>query len=75
AVGALALTIAAGCYLTLPHWSLRAELVPHIQAYLLGTCWSLPAFALTVACRNAFEAIPSLIHFKPNFFHKMHRVG
>jgi len=41
---------------TLPHWSLRAELLPLIKQYLLAASFSLPAFAVVMACRNACEA-------------------
>jgi MATE family multidrug resistance protein len=36
--------------------ALQPELLPYIRAYLLGACWSLPAFAIIMACRNVFEA-------------------
>jgi len=41
---------------SLNHWSLRAELVPLIKQYLLAASFSLPAFAVVMACRNACEA-------------------
>ncbi len=40
----------------LPHWSLQEEMVPEIRRYLLTACWSLPAFAIVMACRNVCEA-------------------
>ena len=36
--------------------ALEPELIPLIQAYLIGACWSLPAFALVLAARNVCEA-------------------
>ena len=41
---------------SLNHWSLRPELVPLIKQYLLAASFSLPAFAVVMACRNACEA-------------------
>ena len=41
---------------SLNHWSLRTELVPLIKQYLLAASFSLPAFAVVMACRNACEA-------------------
>jgi len=41
---------------SLGHWSLAQELVPHIKSYLIPASFSLPAFAIVMACRNACEA-------------------
>ncbi len=49
---ATALLIAA----LLPYLSLQAELVPFIRQYLISASWSLPAFAVVMACRNVCEA-------------------
>jgi len=39
------------------HWFPFADgLAPLIRDYLLGACWSLPFFALVMACRNVCEA-------------------
>lgn len=49
--------LAAWCMIaTLDHWSLSSELVPLIKRYLLPASFSLPAFAVVMACRNACEA-------------------
>ncbi len=50
----------AGCLVlmvTLPHWGLQQELIPLIRQYLFPACWSLPAFAVVMACRNVCEAV------------------
>lgn len=41
---------------TLDSWSLDSELLPLIKLYLLPASFSLPAFAVVMACRNACEA-------------------
>lgn len=41
---------------TLHNWSLDVQLVPLIKQYLFAACWSLPAFAVVMACRNVCEA-------------------
>jgi MATE family multidrug resistance protein len=38
------------------HFPFAAGLPPLIRDYLLGACWSLPFFALVMACRNVCEA-------------------
>lgn len=38
------------------HWSIQSELVPLVIDYLLPASFSLPAFAVVMACRNACEA-------------------
>jgi len=37
-------------------WSIKTELVPLVKSYLLPASFSLPAFAVVMACRNACEA-------------------
>jgi len=54
--GVVAMVCAWLMTVTLPHWSLRAELIPLIKQYLLAASFSLPAFAVVMACRNACEA-------------------
>ncbi len=54
--GVVALVFALLLVWSLPHWSLQAEMVPGIKSYLLTACWSLPAFAVVMACRNVCEA-------------------
>lgn len=54
--GTVALIAALLMVATLPNWSVQADMVPHIRAYLLWACWSLPPFALVMACRNVCEA-------------------
>ncbi len=41
---------------SIDRWSLDSELVPLIRLYLLPASFSLPAFAVVMACRNACEA-------------------
>ncbi len=41
---------------TLDRWALDPELVPLIKQYLIPASFSLPAFAVVMACRNACEA-------------------
>jgi len=36
--------------------SLAPEMFPHIRAYLITACWSLPALAVVLAARNVCEA-------------------
>ncbi|MEM7256407.1 MAG: MATE family efflux transporter, partial [Pseudomonadota bacterium] len=54
--GTIALSAALLLVASVPGWSVQAEMVPHIRAYLLGACWSLPAFAVVMVCRNVCEA-------------------
>ena len=54
--GLFALALALFFVTTLGQWALQPELVPFIKKYLLGACWSLPAFAIVMACRNVCEA-------------------
>jgi MATE family multidrug resistance protein len=54
--GLVALLFALAMVWSLPRWSVQAELVPHIRAYLMTACWSLPAFAVVMVCRNVCEA-------------------
>jgi MATE family multidrug resistance protein len=41
----------------LPHSTLQPVLIPLIREYLVVACWSLPFFALVMACRNLCEAV------------------
>ncbi len=41
---------------SIDRWSLDSEIVPLIKLYLLPASFSLPAFAVVMACRNACEA-------------------
>lgn len=54
--GCLALLGTLAAIKTLPMWSLESELVPLIAEYLYPASWSLPAFAVVMACRNVCEA-------------------
>lgn len=54
--GVLALICTLLMGVSLPHWGLQSELVPFIKQYLFTACWSLPAFAIMMACRNVCEA-------------------
>ncbi|OED41123.1 hypothetical protein AB833_10200 [Chromatiales bacterium (ex Bugula neritina AB1)] len=54
--GGIATATALAVAALLPRMSLEAELVPLIRQYLLTAAWSLPAFAIVMACRNACEA-------------------
>ncbi len=54
--GAAALVLNLCLVFSLPYWRLADGLAPLVQSYLLGACWSLPAFAMVMACRNVFEA-------------------
>lgn len=54
--GFIALIASLAMLWSLPGWSLQQEMIPHIRDYLLTACWSLPAFAVVMACRNACEA-------------------
>ncbi len=54
--GLIALGLCLVLAATLHSWSLQAELVPLIRQYLVTACWSLPAFAVVMACRNVCEA-------------------
>ncbi len=55
-VGAVALGALLIGRALLDRTALQLELLPYIRAYLIGACWSLPAFAIIMACRNVFEA-------------------
>lgn len=55
-VGVLAVVAMLVCMVTVPRWGLDPELPPLIQEYLRGAGWSLPAFAILMACRNLYEA-------------------
>lgn len=54
--GVLALICTLIIGASLSYWSLQTELVPFIKQYLFTACWSLPAFAVMMACRNVCEA-------------------
>ncbi len=54
--GVLALIATLLLGFSLEHWGLQSELVPFIKQYLFAACWSLPAFAIMMACRNVCEA-------------------
>lgn len=54
--GVIAMLFAWLIIATLEHWSLKSELVPLIKRYLFPASFSLPAFAVVMACRNACEA-------------------
>jgi len=41
---------------SLPYWGFADNLAPLVQQYLFAACWSLPAFAMVMVCRNVFEA-------------------
>ena len=56
AVGLFALALVQIIAALLHHSALEPALVPAIRAYLYTACWSLPAFAVVMACRNVCEA-------------------
>ncbi len=41
---------------SVPYWKLADGLAPLVQQYLFAACWSMPAFAMVMVCRNVFEA-------------------
>jgi MATE family multidrug resistance protein len=51
---AVAVTLLLAAFL--PRLSLQQEMVPEVRGYLTTACWSLPAFAIVMACRNVCEA-------------------
>ena len=55
-VGLFALVAVRVCMLTLNKWGLDPEIPPLMLEYLSAAGWSLPAFALLMACRNLYEA-------------------
>ncbi len=54
--GVLAVALTITMALSLPIWSIEQQMVPAIKSYLFTACWSLPAFAVVMACRNVCEA-------------------
>jgi len=54
--GVLAMMFAWLMLATVGLWSIKTELVPLVKSYLLPASFSLPAFAVVMACRNACEA-------------------
>ncbi len=55
-VGVLAGLAILICFLSVHRWGLDPELPALIKEYLRGAGWSLPAFAILMACRNLYEA-------------------
>lgn len=55
-VGVLALIAIQICMATLHRWGFAPELPDLIIEYLRSAGWSLPAFAILMACRNLYEA-------------------
>lgn len=55
-VGIVAFIAIRMCMATLPHWGLAPELPALVNEYLRAASWSLPAFAILMACRNLYEA-------------------
>ena len=55
-VGALALVAIRLCMATLNQWGFDPEIPPLMIEYLSTAGWSLPAFAMMMACRNLYEA-------------------
>ncbi len=55
-VGILALIAIRVCMATLSSWGFHPEIPPLMLEYLSSAGWSLPAFALLMACRNLYEA-------------------
>ena len=54
--GCFALALALLIVAAIGQSALQPELIPLIKKYLIGACWSLPAFAIVMACRNVCEA-------------------
>ena len=55
-VGIVAIIAIRFCMATLHRWGLAPELPSLINEYLRAAGWSLPAFAILMACRNFYEA-------------------
>jgi len=55
-VGLLALMAIQVCMVTLDDWGFDPEIPPLMIEYLKAAGWSLPAFAILMACRNLYEA-------------------
>jgi len=56
AVGLLALVVIRVCVVTVDQWGLDPEIPPLMIEYLSSAGWSLPVFAMMMACRNLYEA-------------------
>lgn len=54
--GFLAMILLLGIATSVHKFPFAEGLSPLIKQYLLGACWSLPFFALVMACRNVCEA-------------------
>ncbi len=54
--GLASLVLALVLAFSVPHWKLADGLAPLVQQYLFAACWSMPAFAMLMVCRNVFEA-------------------
>jgi len=54
--GLIAMLFAWLMIATVDYWAIKSELVPLVVEYLLPASFSLPAFAVVMACRNACEA-------------------
>lgn len=55
-VGLLALVAIRVCMVTVDRWGIDPEIPPLMIEYLSSAGWSLPAFAMMMACRNLYEA-------------------